>query len=55
LHAATGLAADVTGLGLIKAFGLWESVGGKSVWDQRQIRRAVETGLGARGGNEYGC
>lgn len=46
------VAADVTGLGLIKAFGLWESVAGKSVWDQRQIRRAVEAGLGARSGNE---
>jgi uncharacterized protein (DUF362 family) len=46
------VAADATGLGLIKAFGLWESVAGKSVWDQRQIRRAVEAGLGAHSGDE---
>jgi uncharacterized protein (DUF362 family) len=46
------VAADVVGLGLIKAFGLWKGVADKGVWDQRQIRRAVETGIGAKGGNE---
>jgi uncharacterized protein (DUF362 family) len=46
------VAADVVGLGLIKAYGLSKNVAERSVWDQRQIRRAVEAGLGARNGNE---
>jgi uncharacterized protein (DUF362 family) len=46
------IAADVVGLGLIKAFGLSKHVTGPSVWDLRQIRRAVEAGLGARKGSE---
>jgi uncharacterized protein (DUF362 family) len=46
------VAADVVGLGLIKSFGLWKGVADKSVWDQRQIKRAVEAGLGAKSGSE---
>jgi uncharacterized protein (DUF362 family) len=46
------VAADVVGLSLIKAFGLWKGVADRSVWDQRQIKRAVETGLGAKSGHE---
>jgi uncharacterized protein (DUF362 family) len=46
------IAADVVGLGLIKAFGLSKHVEGRNIWDMRQIRRAVETGLGARNGSE---
>ena len=42
------VAADVVGLGVIKAFGLWPDVVKRSVWEQRQIQRAVELGLGAR-------
>jgi uncharacterized protein (DUF362 family) len=45
------IAADVAGLGLIKAFGLSKHVAG-SVWDMRQIRRAVEAGLGAHKASE---
>ena len=41
------VAADVVGLALIKTYGLWKSVASRSVWDQRQIRRAAEIGLGA--------
>ncbi len=40
------VAADVVGLALIKTFGLWKSAP-KSVWEARQIQRAVELGLGA--------
>ena len=40
------VAADIVGLGLIKAFGKWGMVTGKDVWDQKQIRRAVELGIG---------
>lgn len=40
------VAADITGLGLIKGFGKWKMVTEKDVWDQKQIKRAVELGLG---------
>jgi uncharacterized protein (DUF362 family) len=42
------VAADVVGLGIIKAFGLWEGTP-FSPWEQGQIRRAAELGLGAGG------
>ncbi|MBI5599660.1 MAG: DUF362 domain-containing protein [Deltaproteobacteria bacterium] len=38
--------ADVAGLGVIKSFGKWAPVTGKDVWDQSQIKRAVELGVG---------
>lgn len=40
------VAADIVGLALIKAFGLWRSAL-KNIWEARQIRRAVELGLGS--------
>jgi uncharacterized protein (DUF362 family) len=40
------VAADVVGLGIIKAFGLWRDVTQKGVWEQRQIRRALDLGMG---------
>ena len=40
------VAADAVGLGLIKSFGKWSGVTDIGVWDQRQIRRAQELGLG---------
>jgi uncharacterized protein (DUF362 family) len=40
------VAADVVGLGVIKAFGKWARVMEKDVWDQKQIRRAIELGVG---------
>jgi uncharacterized protein (DUF362 family) len=46
------IATDVVALGLIKAFGRWDPVAAKGVWDQVQIRRAVALGLGARGPEE---
>lgn len=42
------VAADVVGLGIIKSFGAWRMVRSKGVWEQRQIRRAVELGMGAK-------
>lgn len=41
------VAADVVGLGIIKSFGRWPPVAGKSPWEQRQIRHALAIGLGA--------
>ena len=46
------IATDVIALGLIKAFGRWELVSEKGVWDQVQIQRAIALGLGARGPHE---
>jgi uncharacterized protein (DUF362 family) len=40
------VAADIVGLGVIKAFGKWKGVTEKDVWDQKQIRRAIELGVG---------
>ncbi len=37
----------MVGLALIKTFGLWRDAQ-KTVWEARQIKRAVELGLGAR-------
>lgn len=41
------VAADVVGLGIIKAHDRWEMVTSKGVWEQRQIRHALEVGLGS--------
>ncbi len=41
------IAIDVAGLSIVKSFNEWERVAGIGVWEQRQIRRAVELGLGA--------
>jgi uncharacterized protein (DUF362 family) len=46
------VATDVVALGLIKAFGRWDLVATKGVWEQVQIRRAVALGLGAHGPEE---
>ena len=43
------IAIDVVALGLIRAFGRWELVTAKGVWEQVQIQRAIMLGLGARG------
>jgi uncharacterized protein (DUF362 family) len=40
------VAADIVGLGIIKSFGKWPMVTGKDVWEQKQIRRAVQLGVG---------
>jgi uncharacterized protein (DUF362 family) len=42
------IAADVIGLALLKHYGKDPDVAGKGVWEQRQIKRAVELGLGAK-------
>jgi uncharacterized protein (DUF362 family) len=46
------VAADVVGLGIIRSFGLWPEVASPGVWQQGQIRRAVEAGLGAKSPEE---
>ena len=45
------IAADVIGLSLIKHYGKSKEIATKDLWEQRQIKRAVELGLGVKGGN----
>ncbi|MEE9614998.1 MAG: DUF362 domain-containing protein [Thermodesulfobacteriota bacterium] len=40
------VAADIVGLGVIKSFGKWPKVVDKDVWAQKQIKRAIELGVG---------
>jgi len=42
------IANDVTGLAILKKYGTEERIQQKSVWEQAQIKRAVELGLGAK-------
>jgi uncharacterized protein (DUF362 family) len=46
------IATDVVALGLIKAYGRWDLVTTKGVWEQKQIQRAMALELGARGPHE---
>lgn len=46
------VANDVTGLALLKTLGTIEEIQKKSVWDQPQIKRAVELGLGINSPSE---
>ena len=46
------VALDAVALALIRSYGAWDKVRGGSVWEQRQIKRAAELGLGARGPHE---
>jgi uncharacterized protein (DUF362 family) len=41
------VAIDVVGLSIVKSFNEWERVAEIGIWEQRQIKRAVELGLGA--------
>ena len=40
------VAVDIVGLGLIRGAGQWRMVTDKAVWEQRQIKRALELGIG---------
>jgi len=42
------VALDVVAVALIRTFGAWPKVEGPSPWEQRQIKRAIELGLGVR-------
>lgn len=46
------VAIDLAGLSIVKSFKEWERVARIGVWEQRQIKRAVELGLGARNSGE---
>lgn len=51
---ATGdrIAADVVGLGVLKYYSQVPQIKEVDVWEQRQVKRAVELGLGVRGADE---
>ena len=46
------IAADVVGLSVIRAFGGWEKLNTMNVWEQRQIKRAIELHLGVSSSSE---
>lgn len=46
------IAADVVGLSIIRAFGGWERLNSMDVWEQRQIKRAIELHLGVSNPSE---
>ncbi|MBI3621592.1 MAG: DUF362 domain-containing protein [Nitrospirae bacterium] len=47
------IAADVTGLALIKHFNKWEGVSKIGVWEQRQIKHARDVGLGMQDQTQF--
>ena len=46
------IAADVVGLSVIRAFGGWEKLKTMNIWEQRQIKRAIELSLGVSNPSE---
>jgi uncharacterized protein (DUF362 family) len=46
------IACDVTGLAIVKSFGRWKRLASISPWEMRQVKRAVELGLGAKNASE---
>jgi len=46
------IAADVVGLSVIRSFGGWEQLNNMDVWEQRQIKRAIELHLGVSNPSE---
>ena len=46
------IAADVIGLGVLKHYSLLPQIRDVDVWEQRQVKRAVELGLGVKGEDE---
>ncbi len=49
---ADRIACDVIGLAILKTLGTTSKIQNKSVWEQPQIKRAVELGLGAKNPSE---
>src|SRR5438309_1532432 len=43
------IALDAVAVALIRTFGAWPQVTEQAVWEQRQIKRAIELGLGIQG------
>src|SRR5947199_9224311 len=43
------IALDAVAVALIRTFGAWPKVTEQAVWEQRQIKRAIELALGVQG------
>lgn len=52
LFSGDRVALDAVAVALIRSYGAWPKVQGKTVWVQRQIKRAGELGLGVKGPNQ---
>lgn len=52
IAASDVIANDVVGLALLKTLGTIDKIQNRSVWEQPQIKRAVELGLGVKSRNE---
>lgn len=52
LFSGDRVALDAVAVALIRSYGEWPKVHGKTIWAQRQIKRAGELGLGVKGPNE---
>ena len=46
------VAADIVGLGVIRSFGGWQRLKTMNIWEQRQIKRAIELHLGVSNPSE---
>jgi len=46
------VAADLVGLGVLKHYSELSQIKDVDVWDQRQVRRAIELSLGVKGEDE---
>ena len=52
IAAGDRMAADVVGLSVIRAFGGWQRLKTMNIWEQRQIKRALELHLGVSNPSE---
>ncbi|MFQ5975296.1 MAG: DUF362 domain-containing protein [Candidatus Hydrothermarchaeales archaeon] len=52
LTSSDRIAIDIVGLGVVKFFGEWKRVADIGLWEQRQIKRAAELGLGTTKASE---
>jgi hypothetical protein len=52
---ATGIAADALAVALLNTYGRWPQLDGVGGWREREIRRAVQLGLGATGPGPSTC
>jgi uncharacterized protein (DUF362 family) len=46
------IAADAIGLAILKYLGTTKNIEEKSIWEQQQIKRAIEIGLGISNANQ---
>jgi uncharacterized protein (DUF362 family) len=52
LFSGDRIALDAVAVALIRTFNAWPKVTDKGVWEQRQLKRAIELGLGVHGSSQ---